>query len=521
MRRGFLAACEVRALLLFALLAAVAPAAGQAPGQGPFTGNPIVVNLSVETPPQEVPLLGQVVYDILVEDLSVDRVPDGADASQHTILLELSVPNSTEYVGWQAFLGEKYFRSFGGDAFRTTATVSATPTVQSQFFRFVIRATMTSSGLGTSVDEQEIIAKLRPFSVATVDLPGAVPYAGPEESVDIPLVVANEGQYPDAFLITATGPEGWFVAAPPRITLMPQETRTVIIQALAPATRVFTPQETAVISIVVRSESDPGAVYERATVVVLEGFFLPGYWVPLVVLGAVCAVAAGKGALDAGRRHAKEQGRPRAQRATPAQAVLLADMKRRDPPRYQAYMERQRSVFRARMRAFEAVRGRRATLEQALVDRQHQQVRQAKAAERAREREEALKERELERRRAELERERARRGALAAAEQRKEEQRRAREEEMRRRREAPDQRRAEAEQRARARKLRAELAQKQRILAAQERKQRAELERRTRELERRKRLLEKRAGRRAPKAPREGGLFGRKKPPEEGGEPPA
>lgn len=499
-------------LLLLSLLASAPPAAAQTPEE-----ELVQVGLNVLTPPQEVPLLGQVAYEFVVEDRSVDRVPDG-QGILHTIRLELQT-NQSQAFGWTAYLTQTFFSpSFAGDTFRGSLVVQASPTVRGQFFRTTIVATLQSSAGDVVRDSQEVVTRLRPFSLATVNLPGEVPQVGPDQDVGIPVVIGNGGQYHDTFLVTAQGPEGWFVAVQPRLTLLPGEERTILVQATSPATKVFTPQESAVILVQVRSERDPGVVYERAAIVVLEGVFLPGYWLPLVALGAVLAVAAGAKAAEAGRRRTKEQGRPAPPRLTPAQAVLLADLKQRDPERYRAFTARQKGVFQARQRAWLAVRGKRDALERMLLDEQHAKVRAEKRAEAAAQRERLQREREVERQRAALLREKERREAAVAAQQRRDEQRRQREEERRKRLEAPNQRRLERERRAREAQLRAEMARKKRLLEAEQRRQRVAVEKRRRELERKRKLLQKRAQRAAPREKKEGGLFGRKGGPPEGGD---
>jgi hypothetical protein len=411
------------ALALLVVLGAALHAAAQVPTPPTVPsqqeGSPVrqllQVGLDVITPPQEVPLLGQGVYEVVVEDRSADRAPDG-QGLLHYILLDLVFNTTQPASGWSAFLGNPVFQSQGGTVHRTTLTVVPGATVQGQYYRVSVRATMYDTGGNVVTDEQEVVTKLRPFSFATVDLPGSVPNVGPFEEAFIPVLIGNAGQFPDTFLLHAEGPPGWFVQVQPQLTLFPGEERTVQVHLVSPADRVFVPQESATILVYVTSELDPSVVYDRAMVVVLEGTFLPGYWVPLLLLGAVLAAAAGQRAVEGGRRRAKEQGRPHAPELTPAQAVLLADLKKRDPQRYQAMVERRRGAMKARERAYLAVRGKRAALERMLVDQQRAKVRAEKAQEKAAERERQRREAELERQRSVLEREKARREAALAAE---------------------------------------------------------------------------------------------------------
>lgn len=497
------------ALTVLISAAIAAPAAGQlpptpgAPSGGEALEQLVLVSLNVPTAPQEVPLLGQAQYDIVVEDLSADKAQERSGV-YHTIRLDLEY-NRSEAGGWNVLMGPFFFSpSYGGSTWRSFAIVQATPTVKGQYFRFTVHATLTSSLGPVAVDSQDVVAHLRPFSLAAVNLLGAPPHAGPFEEVQIPFTISNGGQYHDTFLVSAEAPLGWFVSVQPRLTVFPGETREVLVHAITPANRVFQPQETAVVLVRVRSELDPEVVYERAAVVILEGVFLPGYWAPVAVLGVVLLGALLARGMEVGRRQAREQGRPAPPRLTPAQQVLLADLKRRDPERYRAIVAQQRRLSRARERAWGVLRGKRMVLERAVVQRQHEEVRIQKHDERQKEKALIAKGRELERRRAALAREEERGRRELEAQRQAAELRQRREEERRRRRQAPMQRRLEGERRARERRLRAELARKQRLLAAEQRKRRVAKERRARELARRKRELEKKQRRRGRGGP-EGG----------------
>lgn len=483
-------------------LAALAPlSSAQLPE--PLEGsraNLLRVSVDVTPASQEVPRLGQARYDVTVRDLSGDE--PGKQAVAHFVYLDLFV-NETVSEGWVAFLGSSYFVMRSGETTTSFVVVQAPATVKSVYFRANIVARLESSAGSRVSDNTEVVARVLPFSFITADIAVAPPTVGPFEDVTFPITIENVGLYPDTVLLEATGPEGWFVSTQPRLTLWPGEKRDVGVHVVTPATRVFVPTETGIITVKARSISDP-TIYERNTVITLQGFFLPDYWFPILVLGAVLGVAVGKRASDARRRTAKEQGQPERAELTPAQALLLADLKKSDPQRWRAITNKQAKVHAARERAFLSVRTRREKLEMAIVEKQHAEVRAAKAAEAARLREESEREREVERKRSELERLKAREAAQRAAEEKRAAQRLAAEMARRAREEGPARRREEREKRARERKLRAELAKRQRLRAVEERKHRIETERRLRLLERKRREMERRAKRGAPKKVRRG-----------------
>ncbi|HEV8360957.1 MAG TPA: hypothetical protein VGR28_10935 [Candidatus Thermoplasmatota archaeon] len=450
----------------------------------------IAVSLDVSTLAQDVPLLGSARYDIVIQDLSADNPQNRSDI-YHVIRLEVEI-NATSRNGWNVILGPSYFApSNGGDTWQTYAIVQALPTVRQPYLQFTLRAILQPS-LGTvRVDEETVLARVEPFALMNADFQTAPPRLGPFESVTIPIHIENAGVYPDTYDITATGPPSWLVRAQARATLFPGEQRDIPVDVQTPASRVFVPQEVGVITVVIRSTTDPSVFFERSTVVNLEGFYFPEYWAPIILLGAVLAGSATTRFREGRRRRGKEQGQPEASEFTPAQAVLLRDLKKRDPARHRELVAAQRRIARARLRSWAGMHSRRETIERTMVERQHLQARGARAEERARLGEERAKAAALARQRAELERERdARRKTLQA--QRKRAEDRARRAEAQRARLAdPARRRAARAQRLRERKLRAELAKKQRILRITERKRRVETERRTRLLLRKKQEIER------------------------------
>jgi hypothetical protein len=503
LRRGIAPTALVLALWLFSGgLAGLAGA--QVPGL-PDDANQTQENLtrvSIDVDPamQEVARLGQVRFNLHIQDISGDE--PGRAALAHYIYLDLEV-NQTVSQGWTAFLGSSFFLTRGGDSVESFLVVQAPATVKSVYFQARIVARMQAS-TGDVTDDTTVIVRILPFSLANVDVQVAPPSLGPLEDTVIPVYLENAGLYPDTFTVEATGPEGWLVVAQHRLTLFPGESTNVPVFVQTPATRVFVPQETGIITIKVRSTSDPDLVYERSAVVILQGFFLPDYWLPLMALGAVLAVSVGARAREAQRRRALEQGKPRRGKVTPVQAVLLKDLKARDPERYTAISGKQRRLQQARERAFSSTRDRRERVELMLVEQQRQAAREAKLEEEARLKVLQEKERELERRRAIIERDRQREEAARLAQERRVAQAQEREAARLARLEAPNRRREEREKIARQRKLQAELRAKQRQLHADQRKQVVEMERRRRLLERRKREMERRAGRGAPKPSKPG-----------------
>jgi hypothetical protein len=491
---------RLRAALLVAGLAAllVIPALPGSQAQVPDvyqTGGRLLtqVDVSVDPPSLDVPRLGQVVFQVTVRDLSADK--QQSEGVAHIIQLDLDT-NRTASPGWVAFIsGQNNFQTQAGDIVHTQVTVQAPPTIKTAFFHGTVRARLTSLLVGNATNDADIVARVIPFSLASVDIRAAPQTVGPDETAEFPVHVTNDGLYPDTFTIEATGPDNWFVDAQPRTILFPGESRDVPIHVITPALRVFTPQETGIITVRVASVNDPATVYERSAVITLEGTYLPGYWGPLLALGAVAGGSLVARSVEAGKRRNRELGKPLPPRLTPAQAVALQALKKEDPARYRAISRGQRKLFLARQRAFASVRTRRMRLETALLSQERTKDREEEYERKVQERLARQKEQELGRARARVERAKRDEARRAAAEEKRREQAAERARRRAERMAAPTQRKEERERKVRERKLQAELRRKRRVVEAEQRRRRVELERRKRVLERQQREAERRAGR--------------------------
>ncbi|MCA1813163.1 MAG: hypothetical protein LC624_04320 [Halobacteriales archaeon] len=506
-RRAGLLVASLAALFLVLpcpMSGAQAPGLPGLPGTTPVASELLTrVSVTIEPGAQDVARLSQVQYKVTVQDLSSDT--QGGQSLHHVIHLDLEV-NRTASPGWVAFLsGGSVFQTKAGETVETSVTVQAPPTIKSVYFRGTVLARLESQEVTTvATDEAEVVAHVTMFSLPAVDIRAAPAEVGPDETVTFPVTITNAGLYPDQFTIEASGPEGWFVAAQPRATLFPDETRDIPIVLITPATRVFVPQETGIITVRVSSVNDPGAVYERAAVVVLQGTYIPGYWGPLLALGLVAGASLAARSVESTRRRNRELGKPLPPRLTAAQAIALQSLKKRDPERYRAIARGQRRVFLAQQRAFSSVRTKRMKLETTLLHKERAKERDEDFEKKVRERLAQQKAQELARTQAKLDRERKERARAEAAAQQRAEQATERERKRQERMAAPMQRKLERERKLRERQLQAELRKKRRLMDIEQRKKRVELERKRRILERKQREAERRAARAGPKKPKKG-----------------
>ena len=506
---------------VLAVLIAAQPALAQVPGlppigTEPYSGEVLSIQLVPDQGATDVPRLGQAYIRVLVKDRSDTNVE--SRATVHTVNV---VPTlDPQAVGWSTFLDHTNFQTKAGDDVAVLVVVQPSATVRTIYARIVLTATMsTSTGFVTNATT-ELLARVLPFSLASVDISASPQHVPPFEQARIPVSLRNEGLYPETYRIEALGPKGWLVSSVAQLTLFPGEEGTLFVNLLTPADRVLVPEETGVITVRAHSTLEPGVVYERATVAVVEGFYFPDYWSPVLLLGVVVGGLVVRRSVAGGRRSAREQGRPGSRRLTPAQRVMLAELKARDPERYKLLVARQRRSQKVLQRRFEQTRGRRGDIERAMVDRQHAEARHLKAEEKARARAIEERERELERARNEVERARSREERDRLREQRGRDRalrslqrKQAAREARAARREArhPEVRRREREQRKRERALRAELAKKRSTLRKQQRLRKVAADRRRRQLLKQKRLLERRAKRKERRRGKRG------QGPEEGG----
>lgn len=296
-----------------------------------------------------------------VVDNSADRAQDAKNPFPHTI--ELSARIAGKPAGWSATITNNTIFSAPGSSYMATLIVTALYAAEINYVRVEINGTLTSSDGRRVTDDATVTAQLLPFYAgrAFVQYEEGPVTASQEELVVYPVVIENQATYPDWFTIHLNATPGWRASMPERVYVPPLSSRVVNLTIYTPRTAFYEWGTLGIVSIEIRSQSDPGFRYTTAALVNLKGFHVPGYWIPVALFAVVAAGALVDKSIEKRREAVAREGRPRRPQPTPRQAVLLKELKKRDPAAYKEKMAALAAVWKARREAYRSqVKQRRA-----------------------------------------------------------------------------------------------------------------------------------------------------------------
>lgn len=316
----------------------------------------------------EVNYLGNALLPLFVHDLSRDsgnarELPTGgAGASPvgHTVSLRVAEIIPADYEGWQVLVGQPVIPTIGGDVIETSILVATTPMINTQQITAVIEAVF--EGPNGYMQNQTLIinAEVANYDVALVQVTNPTAAAGQYEKVQFQVRVLNDGVYPDSFSFDVkTDKAGFIVVPPPNLYVPPKSERYTNVTVITPKDAVYEFGKNAVITVQARSVTGNG-VYTTVGVLKVHGPYIPVYWIPLILVGMVST-----GILVKERREQAElrrlgKGKPRRVEPTPRQAVLLAELKRKDPEAYKERKARLDAIYAQRREKYRGERKERA-----------------------------------------------------------------------------------------------------------------------------------------------------------------
>jgi hypothetical protein len=159
------------------------------------------------------------------------------------------------------------------------------------------------------------------------------------------VLVQNTGVYPDSYRFTVKAAEDLFITTPSDVYIPAGESRVVNFSVLTPRGKLYELGRSEAISIKVNSMGFDGrggtGVYSTTGLLQIRGFYIPVYWIPLLLVGLVSMGVVVRGARETREQHRLERGAPREVELTPRQAVLLAELRRTDP---EAYKEKRKAL---------------------------------------------------------------------------------------------------------------------------------------------------------------------------------
>jgi hypothetical protein len=357
------------AVLLFVLLDGSPGATAQAV-PAPVTTAVVGFSLVCDHSLFQVDFLGSTTGTCQLYDLSRDavyQVPGsaGAGGTQHETLIT-ATPRQGH--GFVVTVGPSPVFTYGGDIRPVQIIVQTTPLVDEQDFPFDVNVNYTGPGGIVSNQTLHMIAQVNPFDIAHVDLLDVLQNAGQFQVVSYHIQVTNDGVFPDVYGLTVNAPDGFETGAPPSLYVPPHQAANFTISTLTPHDSLYEWGRTVTFDFRVISTRGTG-VYPVVGILNLSGPYVPSYWVPLTLVGLAGLVVVTRKGSDRLERRRLESGRPRRVEPTPRQAVLLRELKRRDPGAFRERRAQLVALYAERRAAWKVARG-----EQRVRDREERRV---------------------------------------------------------------------------------------------------------------------------------------------------
>lgn len=347
-------------------------------------------------------------YDLTRDSAAAPASTPLFGAVTHTTTMTWGNKFPSEVRGWQVFLGQSFFPTYGGDTVSFTVTIQTTPEINSQDFDFDVLANYTGPNDQRLNQTVHFHAEVNQYDLGFLETRGSQKKAGQDQIVKYQLQVTNLGVYPDVYQFDVKSPPGYRVSIPPNVYVPPGESRNVTVSVLTPKGKLYELGKSE--AFIFRATSTRGTgVYTSVGLLKLSGPYVPTYWIPLLAVMLVAGAITTTKARERAEIRRMERGRPRPVPLTPRQAVLLAELKRTDPEAYKERKARLDAVYGTRRDEYRAHRK-----EQLARDRAERKLARAEYA--AARKRRAL-ERKEQKRQAKLARKEA---AIAAAAEKKE-----------------------------------------------------------------------------------------------------
>jgi hypothetical protein len=307
----------------------------------------------------EVAYLGAGDFACVVQDISLDSIapPNGprqgaVAVTFHSVTLELVGVSPADAQGWQLLIGLPFVPTYAGAQVPVPISVKTTPQLNVPQVTFDILATFAGSNGYTATQNLTLTAQVKRYDFAFAEVVGKIKRAGQDENVEYVVQITNLGVYPDVyeFGIRSQDP-GFQVTVPAGVYVPPLSTRNVTIGVMTPNDAAYELGRNTLVFVTVRSTTGVG-VYTTTGILQMSGPYLPPHWVPLFLVGLVSAIVVTRGARERAELRRLEKGRPRRVEPTPRQAILLSELKRKDPEAYKARREALDAIYAQRRETY-------------------------------------------------------------------------------------------------------------------------------------------------------------------------
>lgn len=326
-----------RLILLAVLLLLAGPtlAPGVSAQRPEFPASYLRADVTTSTGFVEVPRQDSRTIGFTLNDRSGDNRQEQGFPHRYVITADVKEPGLT---GWSATADPSGGLVQSGGTVHGEIEIRADPVVRERTVTVVLNVTLDGQDGNRAYATTPVQVRVAPYHDGDISVQSPIDRQSPQEARVVQFEVHNEAPYPDTYDLTITGPAGWSVNAPDQVSLMAHERALVDAIVIAPSEdNRFYYRESGLLRVSMSSANDPSAATldENAHPVRVEGWYLPPYTLPFFPLFAVLLGAFVHRRRRVFRRGRKEKGPPRDPDLSPKKRALLAELKERDPQKYE------------------------------------------------------------------------------------------------------------------------------------------------------------------------------------------
>jgi hypothetical protein len=316
-------------------------------------------------------------------DNSFDHAGSVQNPYKHTITFVTQIVSPKNPNGWAAHMLDPALTTAAGQAVEAPLIIQTLFSAQTLNITVDVNATMIDNVGDRAFSNVTVVAQILPFYFAHLTVLSAPQTVSQDSIVQYQVEVANQATYPDWFLISTNATNGFTASFPPRLYVEPESSMVAPLTIEAPITSLYDLGRLGLVQLTLQSQSDPAVRYEAATVITVQGFYLPDWWSPLAAFAVLGVVVGARGTSTRRAERRLRAGGARRPRLSARQKVLLRALKEQDPAAYAEKKAELRAIFRSRRAAYRHERREARRAERAIAKRQHAEARAEKARDRA------------------------------------------------------------------------------------------------------------------------------------------
>lgn len=329
----------VLALLVLAAPALATDVAAQRPT---FPSSYLRADISTSTGFVEVPRDGTRTIGWTLQDRSGDNEGGQGFPHRYVTSAEITTPGT---VGWSVAAYPASGLVTSGESVQGQLEIRADHVIRERTITVMLHVRLSGQDARETEASTPVQVRIAPYHDAQIDVGTALNRLEPQEARLLQLEIRNRAPYPDTFEVELQAPPGWSVNTADQVSLLGQETGRIDASVIAPQDdNRFYYESSGLVRIRVFSANDAQATTldATATMVRVEGVYLPPYTLPFFPLVAVLVGAFLHRRRKMFRRSRKEKGPPRDPELPPKKQALLEELKDRNPEAYERYQEKLR-----------------------------------------------------------------------------------------------------------------------------------------------------------------------------------